>query len=66
MKEKDELRELRNLEADELEKRSRDTRHELMNLRFRKASGQLEQTTQLNMLRRRIARIETLLREKQL
>lgn len=64
MKDKDELRELRGLNEKELAERSSSIRHELMNLRFRHASGQLDQTAQLATLRRRVSRIETVLAEK--
>ena len=37
---------------------------ELLNLRFRKAGGQLENTARVRTLRRDVARVETILREK--
>jgi large subunit ribosomal protein L29 len=36
-----------------------------MNIRFRRASGQLENTAQLKLLRRRIARLKTFIAEKE-
>jgi large subunit ribosomal protein L29 len=65
MKKRDEIKELRELGEGELEERALSIQEELMKLRFRHASGQLEQTAQLNVLRRRVARIKTLLQEKQ-
>ena len=41
-------------------------REELFNLRFQHATGQLENTTRLNVLRKDIARINTLLREREI
>ena len=38
---------------------------EQFNLRFQRASGQLENTAQVRRVRRNIARIKTILREKQ-
>ncbi len=66
MKKREELKELRNLSAQELGERMLGTEEELMKLRFRHASGQLEQTAQLKVLRRKVARIKTLLAEKQI
>lgn len=41
-------------------------RQELFNLRFQNATGQLDNTSQLNSVRRDIARTETLLREREI
>jgi len=43
----------------EIEKKLRDTRHELLELRLRKKTGQLEKSHLLKELRRDIARLET-------
>jgi len=56
--------ELRKLAPDELAEKARETRHELFNVRVKHATGQLENTARLNTLRRDIARMETVLREK--
>ena len=48
----------------ELLSRLADTRQELFNLRFQSATGQLENTTQLKLARREIARILTLQYER--
>jgi len=56
--------ELRKLAPDELTEKVRETRHELFNVRVKHATGQLENTARLNTLRRDIARMETVLREK--
>ena len=55
--------ELRNLSADELAAKTLELRGELFNVRMKKATGQLENTAKLGLLRRDIARVETILRE---
>ena len=56
--------ELRILEADELGVRLRTARRELYELRFRHAVGQLENSSQISKVRHDIARIMTVLRER--
>jgi len=58
--------ELRELNDTELDHRLSEIREELFNLRFQNATGQLDNTTQLNHLRKDIARVETLLREREI
>ena len=57
--------EVRELNIEELERRLADTRRELFNLRFQHATGQLENTGQLTQVRKNIARILTVLNQKQ-
>jgi large subunit ribosomal protein L29 len=59
-------RELRELNDVELEHRLDEVREELFNLRFQNATGQLDSTARLGQVRRDIARIETLLREREI
>ena len=56
--------EYRALSVDELEAKSRDLRGEAFNVRIKRSTGQLENTARLKQLRRDIARVETILREK--
>jgi large subunit ribosomal protein L29 len=56
--------ELRVLEADELTIRMRQARRELYELRFKHAVGQLENSSQISKVRHDIARIMTVLRER--
>ena len=56
--------EFRDLSLEELEAKSHELRSELFNVKIRKATGQLENTAKLRLLRREIARAETILREK--
>jgi large subunit ribosomal protein L29 len=56
-------KELRSLSVDELNARIEDAREELMNLRFRQATGELTDFNQIRRTRREIARMLTLIRE---
>ena len=58
--------ELRALDAEELEIKLRDAKEELFNLRFQNATGQLDNTARLKTVRREIARIYTVIREREL
>lgn len=57
-------RELRELTREELLKKKKDAKEELFNLRFQHSTGQLENTARLKLLKRDVARIETVLQEK--
>jgi large subunit ribosomal protein L29 len=57
---------LRSLENDELETKLREAKEELFNLRFQAATGQLESHGRLNAVRKEIARIYTIMREREL
>jgi len=52
--------EVRELSFEELEKKLRDTREELLQLRLRKHSGQVDRPSEYRRLRRLIARLETI------
>ena len=56
--------ELRKLSVDELDKRVRDAKRELMDLRFQAVSGRLANTAALRRLRADIARMRTVTNEK--
>jgi large subunit ribosomal protein L29 len=58
--------ELRELEDDELETRLMEYRRELLNLRFQLATGQLDNVARLSMVRRDVARVLTLLRDREI
>ena len=57
--------EVRELDVEELQHRVAQTRRELFNLRFQHATGQLENTGQLKEVRKNIARLLTVLNQKQ-
>ncbi len=59
-------RELRELNDVELEHRLSEAKEELFNLRFQNATGQLDSTSRLAHVRKDVARIETLLREREI
>ncbi|MBU0671577.1 MAG: 50S ribosomal protein L29 [Candidatus Margulisbacteria bacterium] len=56
--------ELRELNIDELKRRAQELRRELMLTRFAKVNQQLKNPLKLRHLRREIARILTIVREK--
>ena len=57
--------EFRELHDDELETRLREAKEELFNLRFQMATGQLDNNRRLRTVRHEIARIYTILRERE-
>jgi len=57
--------ELRGLSPEELEEKARERREELFNAKVKHATGQLENTARLGTLRKEIARLETVLAERQ-
>ena len=57
---------LRALTIDELEAKLRESKEELFNLRFQGATGQLESHGRLTAVRKEIARIYTIMREREL
>jgi len=59
-------RELRDLSVDELAAKEKEFREEEFNLRCKHATGQLEKTARLRKLRKEIARVKTITREKEL
>jgi large subunit ribosomal protein L29 len=58
--------EFRELGADELRQREKDMDDQLFRLRIQKSMGQLEAAGKLRGLRRDIARLKTVLREKEM
>jgi large subunit ribosomal protein L29 len=58
--------ELRELDDDELEGRLTEYRRELLNLRFQLATGQLDNVTRLSHVRRDVARVLTVLRDREI
>lgn len=58
--------EIRDLSVDEIRDRMADAREELFRLRFRSATQQLENPSLIKSLRRDIARMRTVLREREL
>ncbi len=52
------------MSSDELLTKKRDLRQESLHLRLQQQSGQLEQPSRLRLLRREVARVETVLTER--
>jgi large subunit ribosomal protein L29 len=57
--------ECRDLAVDELRQREKDMDDQLFRLRIQKSMGQLEAAHKLKALRRDLARVKTVLREKE-
>lgn len=57
---------IRALTTDQMLEKEKQYKEELFNLRFQQATGQLENTARLRQVRKNIARIKTILSEKEL
>ena len=66
MKSKDYVQELNGLTTDKLLDREKELKEQLFNLRFKLATGQLENTASLKQVRKDIARVKTVLRQQEL
>ena len=60
------IKELNELTTAEMREKEKQFKEELFNLRFQLATGQLENTARLKEVRKSIARIKTVLRQKEL
>ncbi len=58
------FKEIQEMSTDELLTRKRDLRQESLHLRLQQQSGQLEQPSRMRLLRRDVARVETVLTER--
>ena len=59
------IQDIRDLSTQELEDKVKDLKEELFNLRFQQATGQLENTARLKTVKKTIARIKTVLTERE-
>jgi large subunit ribosomal protein L29 len=57
-------KEIRDLSPAEIENKLREAREQLLHLRLRKQTGQVEKTHEIRVLRKDIARFETTLTQK--
>ena len=57
-------RELKEMSEAELRQKEKEVTEELFNLKFQHATGQLENTERLPQVRKDLARVKTLLRQK--
>jgi large subunit ribosomal protein L29 len=55
------IKEIKELSIDELRARKRELRQENFHLRLQQQSGQLEKPSQIRLIRREVARVETVL-----
>lgn len=59
-------KEIRNLSSEDLNNKVNELKNELFNLRFRLATGQLDNPSSIKMVKRDIARVKTIIREREL
>lgn len=60
------VEDIRNTETQELLNKVEEYKKELFGLRFQQATGQLENTARMRTVRKNIARIKTIIREREL
>ena len=60
------MEELRKLSTEELNNKIKENKEELFNLRFQQATGNLEKPGRLKDLRKEVARMKTIIREREL
>jgi large subunit ribosomal protein L29 len=58
--------EIREMSPDEMHRKAKDLKEELFNLRFQHATGQLENPRKLDLAKKDIARVKTIIRESEL
>jgi large subunit ribosomal protein L29 len=56
---------IRELTSEELQQKFDESSQELFNLRMQKSTGQMENPSRLRLLRREIARVRTIMHEKE-
>ena len=60
------VKEIRNLTTEQIVAKIKETKEELFNLRFQQATGNLEKPSRIRDLRHDVARLKTVLREREL
>lgn len=60
------VKEVRDMTSEELDRKLADLKGELFNLRFQLATGQLDNPMRVREVRKSIARVKTVLREREL
>lgn len=60
------VNEIRNLTTDEIKVKIKESKEELFNLRFQQATGNLEKPSRIRELRHTVARLKTVLKEREL
>ena len=59
-------KDIRNLTTTEIEKEIKEAKEHLFNLRFQLATGQLEETANIRKVKKTIARLKTIVREREI
>ncbi|HDH5369709.1 TPA: 50S ribosomal protein L29 [Staphylococcus aureus] len=59
-------KDIRDLTTSEIEEQIKSSKEELFNLRFQLATGQLEETARIRTVRKTIARLKTVAREREI
>ena len=60
------VKEIRELSTEDINNKLKETKQELFNLRFQQATGNLEKPSRIRELRKLVARMKTILREREL
>lgn len=60
------MEEYRKLSTEELNNKIKENKEELFNLRFQQATGNLEKPVRLRELRKQVAKMKTIIREREL
>ena len=60
------IEEMRKLTTEELRTKIKEAKEELFNLRFQRATGSLEKPARLRELRKQVAKMKTIIREREL
>ena len=60
------VKEIRELSTEEINKKLVETKEELFNLRFQQATGTLEKPSRIRDLRKLVARLKTILKEREI
>ena len=60
------VNEIRNLTTEEIITKIKESKEELFNLRFQQATGNLEKPSRIKDLRHQVARLKTVLREREM
>ena len=60
------IEEFRKLSTEELNNKIKENKEELFNLRFQQATGNLEKPVRLRELRKQVAKMKTIIREREL
>ncbi len=66
MKRNEKMKEFQKLTTEEINKRIAENKNELLKLRMKQATGSLEKTARINELRKDVARLKTILRNREI